>query len=206
MSEPLFIETIRVENGTFIRPEMHLYRMHRTICEIFGSDLAFGLPDELIPADRREGVIKCRIVYGKAIEELTFIPYTPRQIHSLQLIEANENIDYHLKYEDRAPLIRLLERRNGCDEILIIRNGAITDTSYSNVAFFDGRKYVTPDTFLLNGTRRQHLLQAGLITEMRITPADLPRFKRVVLLNAMLGLEENLSVPTGRIQGVFESR
>lgn len=200
MSEPLFIETIRVENGTFIRPEVHLNRMCRTVCEIFGSDLSFELPDGLIPADRREGVVKCRIVYGKALEEMTFIPYAPRQINSLQLIEATGNIDYHLKYANRAPLIHLLELRNGCDEILIVQNGAITDTSYSNVAFFDGRKYVTPDTFLLNGTRRQYLLQAGLITEMRITPADLPRFEGVVLINAMLGLEENLSIPTDKIR------
>lgn len=200
MSELLFIETIRVDNGTFIRPEVHVDRMCRTVREIFGSDLSFGLPDGLIPADRREGVVKCRIVYGKAIEEMTFIPYAPRQINSLQLIESTENIDYHLKYADRAPLINLLEQKNGCDEILIVQNGAITDTSYSNVAFFDGRQYVTPDTFLLNGTRRQHLLQTGLITEMRITPSDLSRFQRVVLINAMLGLEENISVPTANIR------
>lgn len=79
---------------------------------------------------------------------------------------------------------------------------AITDTSYSNVAFFDGRKYVTPDTFLLNGTRRQYLLGAGVLTERRITPSDLGGFERVVLINAMLGIEDDLAVPIERIRGL----
>ena len=81
-----------------------------------------------------------------------------------------------------------------------MRNGAITDTSYSNVAFFDGQKYVTPDTYLLNGTRRQYLLGEGLLMQRRITPSELCRFERVVLINAMLGLEDDLSVPIGQIR------
>ena len=96
-----------------------------------------------------------------------------REIRSLRLVAADDELDYHLKYADRSALARLLQRRDDCDEILIVRDGAITDTSYSNVAFFDGRKYVTPDTFLLNGTRRQYLLGTGVLTERRITPSDL---------------------------------
>jgi 4-amino-4-deoxychorismate lyase len=111
-------------------------------------------------------------------------------------------LDYHLKYADRSALARLLQRRDDCDEILIVRDGAITDTSYSNVAFFDGRKYVTPDTFLLNGTRRQYLLGTGVLTECRITPSDLGGFERVVLINAMLGIEDDLAVPIERIRGL----
>lgn len=107
-----------------------------------------------------------------------------------------------MKYADRSALARLLQRRDDCDEILIVRDGAITDTSYSNVAFFDGRKYVTPDTFLLNGTRRQYLLGTGVLTERRITPSDLGGFERVVLINAMLGIEDDLAVPIERIRGL----
>ena len=98
--------------------------------------------------------------------------YVPREIRSLRLVAADDELDYHLKYADRSALARLLQRRDDCDEILIVRDGAITDTSYSNVAFFDGRKYVTPDTFLLNGMRRQYLLGTGVLTECRITPSD----------------------------------
>ena len=76
------------------------------------------------------------------------------------------------------------------------------DVYADNVAFFDGRKYVTPDTFLLNGTRRQYLLGTGVLTECRITPSDLGGFERVVLINAMLGIEDDLAVPIERIRGL----
>lgn len=202
MSEPQFIETIRVEDGVFVRPELHLQRMQQTVGEVFGGTLPVELREELIPDDRRTGIVKCRILYGRSLTEMTFVPYVPRQIRSLQLVVGDDTIDYHLKYADRSALTHLLERRNGCDEILIVRNGAITDTSYSNVAFFDGQKYVTPDTYLLNGTRRQYLLGEGLLMQRRITPSELCRFERVVLINAMLGLEDDLSVPIGQIRGL----
>lgn len=202
MDELLFIETIRVEDGTFVRPELHLQRMRQTVREAYGVASGFDLADGSIPLQHRKGTVKCRIVYGRSLSEISFAPYVPREIRSLRLVAADDELDYHLKYADRSALARLLQRRDDCDEILIVRDGAITDTSYSNVAFFDGRKYVTPDTFLLNGTRRQYLLGTGVLTECRITPSDLGGFERVVLINAMLGIEDDLAVPIERIRGL----
>ena len=202
MDELLFIETIRVEDGIFVRPELHLHRMRQTVREGYGVAFNFDLADGSIPLQHRKGTVKCRIVYGRSLSEISFAPYVPREIRSLRLVAADDELDYHLKYADRSALARLLQRRDDCDEILIVRDGAITDTSYSNVAFFDGRKYVTPDTFLLNGTRRQYLLGAGVLTERRITPSDLGGFERVVLINAMLGIEDDLAVPSERIRGL----
>ena len=202
MDELLFIETIRVEDGIFVRPELHLHRMRQTVREAYGVAFNFDLADGSIPLQHRKGTVKCRIVYGRSLSEISFAPYVPREIRSLRLVAADDELDYHLKYADRSALARLLQRRDDCDEILIVRDGAITDTSYSNVAFFDGRKYVTPDTFLLNGTRRQYLLGAGVLTERRITPSDLGGFERVVLINAMLGIEDDLAVPIERIRGL----
>jgi 4-amino-4-deoxychorismate lyase len=75
------------------------------------------------------------------------------------------------------------------DDILIIKNGFITDTSFSNIAFFDGTQWFTPFTYLLNGTQRQHLLRQGAIVETEITPSDLKQFRYAKLINAMLDLE-----------------
>ena len=209
MDELLFIETIRVEDGIFVRPELHLHRMRQTVREAYGVASGFDLADGSIPLQHRKGTVKCRIVYGRSLSSMCRTadtrfrsPYVSREIRSLRLVAADDELDYHLKYADRSALARLLQRRDDCDEILIVRDGAITDTSYSNVAFFDGRKYVTPDTFLLNGTRRQYLLGTGVLTECRITPSDLGGFERVVLINAMLGIEDDLAVPIERIRGL----
>lgn len=199
MNDPLFIETLRIDDGQVRNPQAHLRRMERTLREAFGGGEGFLPDEEMIPAHCRQGVVKCRIVYGRRVERIDFAPYVPRKVGSLRLVEADEGLDYHLKYADRSALEHLAERRDGCDEILIVQEGQITDTSYSNVALYDGRRYVTPEACLLPGTRREALLRAGILHKERITPDDMARFERVVLINAMLGLEENVSVPTDRV-------
>ena len=83
---------------------------------------------------------------------------------------------------------------------LIVRDGWVTDTSFTNVVFEDvvGGLY-TPDTYLLEGTRRQGLLDAGKIQACPIRVEDIGHFQRVLLVNAMIGLEDEISVPVVNI-------
>ena len=60
-----------------------------------------------------------------------------------RLIEDNK-ISYSYKYTTRGSLNELLTKRERYDEILIVKKGFITDTSYSNIIFFDGIKWLTP--------------------------------------------------------------
>ncbi len=64
--------------------------------------------------------------------------------------------------------------------------------------FFDGTEWVTPTTFLLNGTCRQRLLSEGKIKERIIHATDIPSFTHIGLINAMIGLGE-LCLPLNRI-------
>jgi 4-amino-4-deoxychorismate lyase len=73
-------------------------------------------------------------------------------------------------------------------DVLIVKNGLITDTSFANIAFSDGNKWYTPDTPLLKGTQRAYYLAQGILTERRISPADLRGFTKARLINAMLDL------------------
>ncbi|MDE5731282.1 MAG: aminotransferase class IV [Alistipes sp.] len=197
---PLFIETIRVDDRCILRPEPHLRRMRETVREVFGTTIELPAAAELLPADCPAGLVKCRILYDRAIRRIECTPYEPRRIASLRLVEACDGLDYRLKRADRRELEALRAQRGACDEVLIVRGGAITDTSYSNVVFFDGRRYVTPDTCLLAGVRRHELLRSGRIVEERITPRDLERFERVWLINAMLGLDDDVSLPVAAIR------
>ena len=49
-----------------------------------------------------------------------------------------------------------------------VKNGRLTDTSYSNIALFDGNRWVTPAHPLLKGTMRQSLIDKGLLKEKGI--------------------------------------
>ena len=62
-------------------------------------------------------------------------------------------LDYAFKYEDRSALMRLTRQKGICDDILITKDGFITDTSYSNVVLENSEGLFVPHTYLLNGTR-----------------------------------------------------
>ena len=142
-----------------------------------------------VPRDLGAGIFRCRVLYRREIEKIEFIPHQPRIVRSLKLIEADE-IDYSLKYADRSMLELLFARRGNCDEILIVKEGFITDTSIINIVFRqkDG-SWATPDTPLLNGTMRMHLLESGQITEAPIRPEDLPAFTGAKMINCMMDLK-----------------
>lgn len=194
----LFLETIRVSDGNICLPEMHKARMCATVEKIFHRPAQLtGFPTT-VPEPFRKGKVKCRIIYDTAIREVTFTPYTPRRIDTLRLVEGHD-IDYALKYADRSALEHLREMRDGCDDILIVKDGCLTDTSYSNIVLENSHGLFTPDTSLLNGIRRRHLLANGQIRETRITPAYLPSYNRLYLINALLDISDNISLPVSNI-------
>jgi 4-amino-4-deoxychorismate lyase len=196
MNSQLFIETMRVVDGQIANLSGHIGRMQRTVREVFNCEPELQqLRNLAIPAEAK----KCRIVYGKAIESIEFSDYKPRQISTLKLVEATPEVDYHLKYADRSALNKLAELRGDCDEILIVKDGQITDTSFSNVVFTDGQRFVTPSSYLLPGTMRAALLQSGIITEAPIRPGDLQQFTHVTLINAMLPLHAFTLIPISNI-------
>jgi 4-amino-4-deoxychorismate lyase len=51
-----------------------------------------------------------------------------------------------------------ISNAEGCDDIIIVRNGFVTDASYANLIFRKGDEWFTPATFLLAGTMRAFLL------------------------------------------------
>lgn len=185
-----FIESICIINGEIRNLTFHQARMNRARYKILGIDAEINLEKFIhshkIPAD---GKYKCRIVYEEKIESIEFIPYKIRTIHSIKLIENNE-IEYPHKFLDRSGFELLSDNVNE-DEILIVKNGKITDTSYSNIVFFNGQNWVTPLTYLLNGTMRQSLLNSGQIIEKEINTNQLSDFISFKLINAMMNLEES---------------
>src|SRR5690606_7738830 len=185
-----FIESICVIDGKIRNLGFHQERMNRTRYKML------GLLDEIkleklmrshpIPST---GKFKCRIIYDEKVDLIEFVSYQIKPIYSIKLIEHNE-IEYPHKFLDRKPF-EFLSDSVSEDEILIVKNGKITDTSYSNIVFFDGQNWITPQTFLLNGTMRQFLLESNQIIENEIGINDLDKFKSFKLINAMMNLEES---------------
>lgn len=190
-----FIETIQVLHGELQNLVFHQERFERT------RQIALGLKRhpqlaELItvPGGLELVVLKCRVIYEKEIVRVEYEPYQAHQVRSLKMVYS-DSIDYGFKYADRSELDELFRQRAECDDILIVKQGCITDSRYANVVFWDGRKWVTPDTPLLPGTMRSSLLRKGLIGERRITKADLAGYKKIKLINAMNDLHHTPEIP-----------
>lgn len=180
---PVYFESIRVMDGKIFHLDYHQRRVERvSVIQLQEAAVKVSLP--------QEGVYKLRVSYTPtAILRTDIQPYTPRNIDSLKAV-YDDRIDYSLKWEDRSALNRLHGLREHCDDVLIIKNGRITDTSYCNILFSDGVKWMTPSTPLLEGTCRARLIEEGRIRVEEIGVANLHSFKYYMLINAMLDFDE----------------
>ncbi len=194
-----FIESIRIEDGRICRLRQHTERCNRTRAAFWKEEPPVDLK-QVVAVPSEKGIFKCRIVYGREIEEVTYTPYQMRQVNTLRLVVddavdytykstdreglnrlrivygreieevtytpyqmrqvntlrlvVDDAVDYTYKSTDREGLNRLYARRDGADDVLIVKDGRLTDTSIGNVAFFDGQKWYTPLHPLLKGTMR----------------------------------------------------
>lgn len=191
-----FIESICYEKGQYPLLHLHQRRVNATFAEFFSDHTPIRLSESL-PIPDCKNRCKIRLIYSHNLEKVEWSEYQIRPLHHIQIIETSL-LDYAFKYENRKALNDLYAQRNGADEILIVENEMITDSFYANVAFWDGDSWYTPSTCLLNGVRRQYLIQTGKVKEISISKEHLKSFEKISLFNAMLDLGES-TLPVSRI-------
>ncbi|MFT7823570.1 MAG: aminotransferase class IV [Sulfurimonas sp.] len=182
---PLLLETIRCENGILGNLPYHQKRVDRSRNDLFGLKDKLELSSVLKAP--KNGLYRCRLLYGREIISIQYLPYTPKEIHTIKVLAAD--IDYPYKYADRTELDTLLRSHPDADEIIIEQKGLITDTTISNIAFFDGEKWVTPDQPLLEGTMRAKLIDEGFLHPEKIHSSRIRQYQQVALTNAMIGFK-----------------
>lgn len=189
------IETICYEQGFFQRVSLHEERMNRSRALLFAGSERLSLAQFLcIPEAFKDQKVKCRVTYAREVEKIEYEPYIPRKIRSLKLI-TDDSIEYAFKMKDRRSLNDLWNQRGDADEILIVKKGQITDTSFTNIVFLKDGTWFTPEFPLLPGTRREDYLQKKLIVPRVIRPDELCFYEEARLINAFLSLEEAESIP-----------
>lgn len=180
-----FIETIRIDRGEACNLLYHDKRLNATRAHFWPGSDCIHLAEHLKLSSDMDGM-KCRILYdGEGIKEISYAEYTMRPVHSLRLV-CSDGIDYTYKSTDREELNHLFARRGEQDDVLIVKQGLLTDTSIANIALFDGTDWYTPQSPLLKGTRREVLIDKGVIKEREIAMRELSSFSFVRLFNAMI--------------------
>lgn len=182
MKQDLCFETIRIEDGKPSNLLYHQKRFEQTQKELYNTH-NHPLLFDIIKAPTN-GLLRCKIIYNNKIREITYTPYTFTLPAHFKLMQSD--INYPYKYIDRDVLDQL-KLASKSEEILIIKNGLLTDTSIANIALLIGGEWLTPQTPLLHGTIREKLLHEGKIKTSLLVEEDLYRCDSFALMNAMVG-------------------
>lgn len=193
-----FIESIKVEDQELYLLEFHQKRVNETFAH-FGKEGSIDLAKIFKNLEHDEdGLYKMRLVYDLDKKFRTqMIPYAIPEIQDFQLVE-NNSYDYSFKFEDRKELEKM-KMKSRAEEIIIVKNNHITDTSFSNILFQKGKDWFTPTTYLLNGVQRQNLLKKKKIKELEITMQNIREFSHFQLINALNDFDDMFIYPIHKI-------
>jgi 4-amino-4-deoxychorismate lyase len=185
-----FFESIKLLDGKFHLLGLHSERLNRTRNAFFGNIKDIDLERELmIPCEKKEGLYKVKVVYSKYLESVIIDDYTVKEHRKIRLLEKPE-IQYDFKFLDRKILQEDFKTGSEFDDIIFLKNGVVTDATYSNLAFFDGKSWFTPQKCLLDGVKRKFLLDSGIIAEKSIGKEEIKDFEKIAFINAMRDFEK----------------
>lgn len=173
--------------GIVSNQEYHLER----VCRTLGNS---GLSDDKIIGEIRSEINNIEKLYGDTYKlrvlydnsgfiSKEIVPYTYKKTSSLRIVHCND-IAYDKKYVDRSILDDLFRERGEYDDVMIVKEGLITDSSYTNIVLEKDGTLFTPSTPLLRGTKREKLIREGIIIEKKIHIDNLSDYKRIFLINA----------------------
>jgi 4-amino-4-deoxychorismate lyase len=181
LEEIKYFETIKCDDYEIFNLDYHNKRVANTI------GLNLNLQEYVYPISPE--LLRCKVIYDKnEILDVSYFPYNKREIKSFKLVFDDE-ITYSKKYLDRNSLDKLFEKRAEFDEIIIIKNKIITDTSIANIAIFYENMWITSKNCLLAGTTRNRLIEEKKLIEKDISVSMLKKASKIALMNAMIGFD-----------------
>ena len=198
-----FIESIKVEDQEVFLLDLHQKRVNETFAH-FGREGSIDLKKIFKDLDIDEdGLFKLRMVYDlNKTYRTQLIPYAISEIDDFQLVE-NNNFDYSFKFSDRTEFEKMKTKARA-EEIIVVKNNHITDTSFSNLLFLKGKEWYTPTTYLLNGVMRQYLLKNKKIKETESTLNNIKEFSHFQLINSLNDFDDMFIYPLEKINNLPE--
>ena len=181
MENNKYFETIKCDDFEVFNLDYHCKRIANTI------GLNINLNEYIYPPSSK--LLKCKVVYDDSgILDVQYDEYKKRDIKSFKII-YNDEISYNKKSLNRESLNTLFEQRQNNDEIIIIKNNIVTDTSIANIAIFFEGTWITSKSYLLSGTTRARLINENELIEKNISLEMLQKAKKIALMNAMIGFD-----------------
>lgn len=195
----LLLETIRIKQGKPENLKAHEERISQSQLALEGVRLLSPLEeifDETPPP--ASGLYKARIIYNNDLYKIDYHEYCKAIINRLQVCQE-KTIYYPYKFANRWRLNSLKKTFPNHTEALIVIGDRITDTTFTNLAFWNGKKWLSPKFPLLQGTMRASLIDQGIIELYDINLSQLMDFEKVRLFNAMMPWDESIEIPISQV-------
>lgn len=199
MEFPLF-ETLAIVDGQVQNITYHQYRYQNSLSKFYPNqitqiiDFATLIPLALASFLQHTAItglptlLRCRVDYNATHYQVGFFPYIKKSYHYFTPVVCDE-INYPLKFANRHIFTKLLAQKGIADEVMIIKQGFVTDCTIGNLIFKQRGEWFTPSTPLLQGTQRAKLLAEQKVSVREIRLQSLDKFEEVRLINALNGLE-----------------
>jgi 4-amino-4-deoxychorismate lyase len=200
MDQPLVMEIIKAENGEYLNLEGHAVRMDRTMRRHFRQPFVQPTLPRLLPAPPPGGrIARLTVLYSETVLSAELSPFAAPEIGSLALVDAGP-LDYSFKSVNRERLRRILEFSEA-DEAIIVKDGFVTNATTANLVFRDrAGALFTPLHYVHSGTKRESLIRVKAVTATPIKADALGSYETVYLVNAMLDIKDDVSLPCSEIR------
>jgi len=184
MQGPKLLETIRIEDGKIHNLPYHERRMRRALDRFYPSSDIPAL-SKVLENYPPKGLYRCRVIYAESIEKIEYLPYSRQEKKLFATVEFEGSYEY--KYSERGEFEILTQLYPDVDELILCKNGLLTDTTTANIALLKNGKWLTPASPLLEGTTRERLLEEGFLSTANIYIDEIDSFDGFALMNAMIG-------------------
>ena len=188
------LETLRLDEGSYLRLDAHLARLQRT-AQHFGLRVSMSKVRAAL-AIRPEGIWRVRLTVG-ALGEITLqhqpLAETPEPV-VLALADspiAGDNEFLRHKTTRREVYQPFVDAKPTAafDALLWNEAGELTECCIGNIALLIDSQWLTPgrEAGLLPGVLREEMLASGQLREACLTLADLQRAEALAFLNSLRG-------------------
>lgn len=200
---PVLLETIRLEDGVPQRLPEHQDRIDASHLDRYGSAPRWRLEEALSTVtDVPPGRTRLRLLHCRETWRIELHPYAIRRPAFFVAIEVGD-LQYGHKYADRSGIDALRSQaaaHHGLDtsdpgwDILLTRDGFVLEAGYGAVAWRRNGQWFTPESPLLRSTRAAAYVAEGRMKPAPLRREELPQLEAIVLINAMVDLEDGVSI------------
>ncbi len=184
------LETIRISNFIPENIDLHQIRMDNAYKTVFKKQNPISLENIFQSEKITDNLVyKWRIIFSENNYSTSIEIYNIKPVKSLKLIDIPYNFDYSIKLADRSKINSFYSLKGNCDDVILVKNGLLTDSSYANLVFKFKNQLFTPKIPLLNGIRRTLLINVKKVEIINISVEDIDKYEGVYLVNSMMDIE-----------------